>query len=362
MSLILLAAGSQRTKTSTSSPSLSLVNYDASYARYHMARPPNGPTLGPVVRLEEIVVAMVVAVILEKTVAWMVAAVLEGSNGIIGCCPDGKICTGPAPPSGTNGDDGSFGDDDDDDSTTFFTSTSTRTRASTSFSDSFTLPPTPTISSFGTGGTSTRSRSTSARPGISSSSPTFYTPQSTPSADSGYTNVFVPANHPQITWSTNEWDDVDSACDHSKQGRRTTTAFASFTYITSSNSSGASAYIDISYEITNFNIYINGEKSDILSFDVQTCTFYQIGRLPTGSGTNITIQVTGPLMSGRRRRQADSNPFDDWSFEFNGFMVGQSTASSDTGSLGTGDAWRSKPAVLGVTVMAVLLGVVSSWF
>ncbi|THU79373.1 hypothetical protein K435DRAFT_796922 [Dendrothele bispora CBS 962.96] len=354
MSLILLAAGSQRTKTSTSSPSLSLVNYDASYARYHMARPPNGPTLGPVVRLEEIVVAMEIVVAQENFVSQvMVAAVLEGSNGIIGCCPDGKICTGPAPPSGTNGDDGSFGDDDDD------STTSPRTRTSTSFSESFTLPPTPTISSFRAGNTSTGTRTP---PGISSSSPTFYTPQSTPSADSGYTNVFVPANHPQITWSTNEWDDVDSACDHSKQGRRTTTAFASFTYITSSNSSGASAYIDISYEITNFNIYINGEKSDILSFDVQTCTFYQIGRLPTGSGTNITIQVTGPLMSGRRRRQADSNPFDDWSFEFNGFMVGQSTASSDTGSLGTGDACRSKPAVLGVTVMAVLLSVVSTWF
>jgi len=84
-----------------------------------------------------------------------------------------------------------------------------------------------------------------------------------------------------------------------------------------SSSSGGALYLDVSWELTDFDIYINGQISNVLSLNVETCEFSSIGNLPTTeSSINITIVITGPTFSGRRQS-------DFGSFEFNGFLIGQ---------------------------------------
>jgi len=81
-------------------------------------------------------------------------------------------------------------------------------------------------------------------------------------------------------------------------------------------------YLDVSWQLTDFDIYINGQISNILSLNVETCEFSSIGNLPTTeSSINITIAITGPATSGRRQS-------DFGSFEFNGFLIGQKAPTS----------------------------------
>jgi hypothetical protein len=164
----------------------------------------------------------------------------------------------------------------------------------------------------------------------------------------------VQGNDPQIIWSINGWNDSTSSCDNTKQCRKTATEFASLTYMASPNSSGASIYLDVSFEDTDFDIYFNGEITNIDSFNVDTCTFYSIGHLPSStSDINITVVITGPVMSGRRQ-------IADWSFEFNGFLIGESSGS---GSI-PGAANQIKPAGLTAATIATVAGLLAimSWF
>jgi len=85
----------------------------------------------------------------------------------------------------------------------------------------------------------------------------------------------------------------------------------------SSSSSGGSLYLDVSWELTDFDIYINGQISNVLALNVEACEFSSVGNLPTTeSAINITLVITGPARSGRRQS-------DFGSFEFNGFLIGQ---------------------------------------
>ncbi|KIK67564.1 hypothetical protein GYMLUDRAFT_37719 [Collybiopsis luxurians FD-317 M1] len=270
-----------------------------------------------------------------------------GSNGIIGCCPNGELCSGPAP--GSN------------DETTFQQSTSTRTTtlpvttfSTSTFSTAVTTRSTVSSLSLPSFGTSSSKSSGSS---FNTASPTFFAPQATPTADSGYTNVFVAGNDPQITWSANSWSDSTSSCDSTKQSRKTTTV-SSFTYLASSSSSGASLWLDVTYDLADFDIYVNGQKSNIVSVDVKTCAFYSVGRLPTTQNDiNITIAVTEPLRSGRR--QADNF----WSFEFNGLLIGQSTSTNNkTGSSGIGAASQIRPGGMITAVIATALLGLIAWF
>jgi hypothetical protein len=260
-----------------------------------------------------------------------------GSNGVGGCCLNGEICSGPAPDPSTTTHTIEFTSTSTSFSTSF--STFTFTSESTSFSS-------PTFSA---SSTHSSSHSTMLSPSPSStsetsslhtaSSPTFFAPQSTPTADSGYTNIFVPGNDHQITFSTNDWTNASSSCDSTKQCRKATTEHSSFTYMASSNSSAAILYLDISYELTDFDIYFDGELQTISSLDIDVCTFNSIGHLPVSqSQINITIVVDESL--GNSKRQADS----DSSFEFNGFLVGQSTSTAtSTSSTGTISQSQSQP-------------------
>ncbi|KAF5393467.1 hypothetical protein D9757_000471 [Collybiopsis confluens] len=241
------------------------------------------------------------------TVIVVIQYCVLGTNGIVGCCPTGELCSGPAPPS-------------TDSDTSIFQSTST---SRTTFITTPTLTPTPTISSFSHVTSSSlglSSRTTSSSISAFTGSPTFYTPRSTPTADAGFTNVFVAGDDTDITWSTNDWTTSGSSCDVSKQCRKTT-GVSTFTYMASSGSSGSSLYLDISYQNTNFEIFLDGQQSDVVGIEVDTCSFYTIGRLPSSKNDiNVTIVVTGPLRNGRRQLGSDN-----FSFEFNGFMIGQST-------------------------------------
>ncbi|KIK67563.1 hypothetical protein GYMLUDRAFT_37718 [Collybiopsis luxurians FD-317 M1] len=278
-----------------------------------------------------------------------------GTNGLGGCCPDGELCSGPAPGGG---------------GTTTIEETSTHTifSTSTSFfsSTSFSTFSTPTTHSSQPAPSVTPTSVTSQTSVVSSSagSPTFFAPQTTPSADLGYTNVFVPGSDPKIAWSTNHWNDASSSCDSSKECRKTTTDLASFTYFTDTNSSGASLYLDVHYELAEFDVYVNNEKLEIDSFDVTVCAFYSVGHLPDSNDEiNITVVVTGPLTNGRRQVGSDN------SFEFNGFMLGQrtstaggtSSAAGSTSSVGGGLIGNSAPgqsnparAIAATVIMALI--------
>jgi len=102
--------------------------------------------------------------------------------------------------------------------------------------------------------------------------------------------------------------------------------------VTPRNSS-ASVYLYISSDGASFAIYINGAPADILIGSVTNCQYHQIGPLPTGGENNITIVISGPLMSGRQVRSSD------WSFELNSFVIGEkaSTVSSSSGISGAGN-------------------------
>jgi hypothetical protein len=276
-----------------------------------------------------------------------------GSNGVGGCCLNGESCSGPAPdPSTTT-------------HTIEFTSTSTSFSTSfstfTSTSESTSFPPTFSTSSTHHSTIFPSPSSTSETSSLHTGSPTFFAPQSTPTADSGYTNIFVPGNDPQITFNTNDWTDASSSCDitSTKQCRKAT-AESSFTYMASSKSSAGILYLDISYELTDFSIYFDGELQTISSFDIDVCTFYSIGHLPV-SQSQINITIVIEEWFGNSKRQAES----DSSFEFNGFLVGQSTSTAtSTSSVGTMTPTASsssvkntsKPAgIIASVVMAMLV-------
>ncbi|KIK67562.1 hypothetical protein GYMLUDRAFT_877900 [Collybiopsis luxurians FD-317 M1] len=197
-----------------------------------------------------------------------------GTNDLGGCCPDGELCSGPGPGGGG------------------ITSIEPTSFSFTPFSTPFT---------------------TSAFTG----SLTFFAPQSTPTAGPGFTNVFVPGDTPQFTWSsTDDWIDSSSSCDVTKQTRKATEDFAYFVYSANSNSSGASVYLDISYESIDFDIYINDAQLSTESSDIGQCTFFPLGVLPNnGDDLNIGIFLNGPPSGARRQVGSDS-----WSFEFNGFV------------------------------------------
>jgi len=261
------------------------------------------------------------------------------TNGVIGCCPDGKVCEDdPPPPSPT---------------TIEFTSTSTHTSTIEEFSTSTTrLASTSTIPFTQTTQVPTFTETTESSPSLpatlssislppanpttssleapsitlNTASPTFYAPQSTPSAASGFQNVFIPGNTPEIVWSS-EWTDSTSSCDDTKVCMKTST-LSSFTYMASASSSGGALYLDVSWQLTDFDIFINGQISNILSLNVETCEFSSIGNLPTTeSSINITIVITGPATSGRRQS-------DFGSFEFNGFLIGQKAPPTSAASQG----------------------------
>ncbi|KAK7457835.1 hypothetical protein VKT23_010179 [Stygiomarasmius scandens] len=266
------------------------------------------------------------------------------SNGRIGCCLDGEICSGPAPDPITTfgnggGDSGATRTTADEDT---FTTTSTRTRTSL-----FTSTPSTSLpfNTFGNTTIPTRTTSSSA-----------FVPQATPSPDPGFTNIFVPPTDAQINWSGGGWSDTSSSCGTS-QCRKTTIEGQWFTFIAPLNASGASLYIDVTWEITWFDIFINGQLSDITPSDIDTCSWKQIGPLPTGGQANITIVVVGPLRSGRRQ----TGSIDDWTFEFNGFLVGQKSPTSDSNT-DIGHATTSRPTAALFMMVALFVTIIFSGF
>jgi len=115
----------------------------------------------------------------------------------------------------------------------------------------------------------------------------------------------------------------------------------------SSSSSGGSLYLDVSWELTDFDIYINGQISNVLSVNVETCEFSPVGNLPTTeSAINITLVITGPARSGRRQS-------DFGSFEFNGFLIGQK-ASVTTNAASQGKQVGMVAATISTALLAMI--------
>jgi hypothetical protein len=142
---------------------------------------------------------------------------------------------------------------------------------------------------------------------------------------------------------------------------------------------GPYVYLDIAVESVSFTTYVNGSPNNITPGSMSNCSYNLLSPLLL-EGTyinNITIYVSGPLMSARDVGSSDV----DWSFQFNSFMyvffllpvaryqdsffaysIGQSTsATTTTSGQFTSAATRSnKPQTVMIfsSLASILLGVV----
>ena len=160
------------------------------------------------------------------------------SNGQIGCCPNGQICTGPVSGGGSGGNGGGGGNNGGGGNggsggnggggaptttshkpTTTSSSTEVNTPTSEFAASSGCYIPADRV------GTATP---TTSSPNISI--------QPTPTAEPGYANVVISESNTQITWSSG-WFVQTSICDSTQQSKITVTADEWFTFITSPYSS-----------------------------------------------------------------------------------------------------------------------------
>ncbi|KAF8632788.1 hypothetical protein AX15_001688 [Amanita polypyramis BW_CC] len=233
-----------------------------------------------------------------------------GTDGRIGCCPNGKTCYGPigggnnggdgcgcggdgGDNGGNNGDSGGGGGGGGGGGSTSLTSSSATLTSSSRISTS------PSTSNPFTANPFTASLT-----------------QTTPTPSPGFTNVVIGVNSLQITW-TSGWTIQPSTCGGGQKSKITTTIGQSFTFITPQNS-GPYLYIDLSVQAASFAVYINGAQANVnLTQLMNNCTYHQLGPIvSTTSTNNVTVYVYGPLMSGRQA----GNTGVPWSFGFNSFM------------------------------------------
>ena len=80
---------------------------------------------------------------------------------------------------------------------------------------------------------------------------------------------------------------------------------------------GQYVYLDVAVQSVSFTIYVNGLQDSITASSLSNCSYNLLSPLLEGTYiNNITIYVSGPLMSGRDVGSTNVN----WSFQFNSFM------------------------------------------
>ncbi|KAF8806369.1 hypothetical protein BYT27DRAFT_7190922 [Phlegmacium glaucopus] len=219
------------------------------------------------------------------------------SNGIIGCCPDGEVCSGPAgDPNTIYPDPGTLT------TTNFFTSTS-------SIANPFTTPLT----------TSTATR-------------TFTTLVGGPTQTVGEQIVEVSVLDVNITWSQT-WAQKTSSCGASITSKTTSTQGSSFTYLfqySSGHLFGFYYYFNVVNYNTMWEVFINGESQrTFYSYTTDNCTYFE-SYFPSSSAflspnQNLTVVVHGS-------DSVDPTASGPWSLEVNKFLIREQTVSSTSTS------------------------------